>query len=152
MRGCSCGRILEAEPRLLLTQAAALTTRLRHDDATVRTLVVRALPQLGQGPLVAASKELVDHLVDPSGEVRSAVVGVLASLPIAVLANLTQRAVERLQQQGDAELSYAAVTSWGDLLSEWPREMAVLGGLQFSLGRLGREWVQQGSNDHGASK
>ena len=146
-------QILEASPPLLAAHAAALTGRLNHDDAAVRQFVVRSIPKLGQDLLVTASLSLIEHLGDPSRAVRSAVVDVMASLPVAVLANHTLSAVERLQQQGDPELSYAAITSWSEPLGngDWPEAMAVLGGLQFSLGRSGREWERGGPPEEGVA-
>lgn len=131
------------EPTALVAHALTLTERLGNGDAKVRLSVTSLLPKLGEPTLVASATGLVGRLTDEDAAVRSAAVESLARLPSASLATYVRGACDRLQQQGDAALSDAAITSWSETLAEQPEAMSVLGGLKFSLGRMGREFEHE---------
>ncbi|EOD29353.1 hypothetical protein EMIHUDRAFT_203984 [Emiliania huxleyi CCMP1516] len=134
------------EPATLDAHGAELTALLgRSADARVRLSVARTLSKLG-APLIAAAAALVSRLEDSDAEVRAAAVAALGALPAETLATHTHAAVELLSRAGDAEASAAAIDGWADKLSGRP-EGDELGGLQFSLGRMGREWGDGGVGD-----
>lgn len=136
-------RLAVSEPTALTAHASTLTERLGNGDATVRLFVTSSLPKLGESTLVASATALVGRLTDADAAVRSAAVESLALLPPASLATYVRGACDRLQQQGDAALSDAAINSWSETLVEQPEAMSVLGGLKFSLGRMGREFEHE---------
>ena len=134
---------LDRQPAALSAHAVTLAERLGNGDTKVRLFVTSSLPKLGELTLVASATALVGRLNDADAVVRSAAVESLALLPPASLATYVRGAVDRLQKHGDAALTDAAITSWSETLVEQPEAMSVLGGLKFSLGRMGREFEHE---------